>query len=80
MTRQVSLGDTEFVRLENLVGITFENKKKITDNNSYRRKSDINRFIFETQVNYYKKIFEKTSPEEFEVWIKSWEKKLTEDN
>ena len=80
MTRQVSLGDTEFVRLENLVGITFENKKKMVENNSYRRKFDINRFIFETQVNYYKKIFETTSDKEFEEWIKSWRKKLTEDN
>ena len=77
---KINIWDTEFVRLEGVVGITFENKKKIMDNNSYRRKSNINMFLFETQINYYNKNFEKTSPEEFEVWIKSWEKKLTEDN
>ena len=80
MTRQISLGDTEFVRLENLVGITFENKKKIANNNSYSRNSKINTFLFAVKLNYRNKNFETKSEEEVEEWVESWRKKLTEDN
>ena len=79
MTRQISLGDTEFVRLENLVGITFENKKKIANNNRYGRNFYINKFLYVLQLNYRDKGFQTKSAGEFEEFIESWRKKLTED-
>jgi uncharacterized protein YcfL len=75
---QINIWNTEFVRLEKMVGITSEDKKKIENNNNYSRNANIKRFLYAVQLNYYDKNFETKSAQEFEEWLEAWKKELTE--